>query len=67
MLTDEATVAAWHNQVLPNDRMSIESATILTTGELWPLVTDPQQQGIKWIQNWLCTDLRDDREGSSVY
>lgn len=51
MLTDDATVAAWHNQGLPNDRMSTENAVILTTSERWPLIIDPQQQGIKWIQN----------------
>lgn len=58
MLTDDATVAAWHNQGLPNDRMSIENAAILTTSERWPLIIDPQQQGIKWIQNWLGSELR---------
>ncbi|XP_061919084.1 dynein axonemal heavy chain 11 isoform X5 [Entelurus aequoreus] len=51
MLTDDATVAAWHNQGLPNDRMSTENAAILTTGERWPLIVDPQRQGIKWIRN----------------
>ncbi|XP_019220092.2 LOW QUALITY PROTEIN: dynein heavy chain 11, axonemal [Oreochromis niloticus] len=58
MLTDDATVAAWHNQGLPNDRMSIENAAILTTSERWPLIIDPQQQGIKWIRNQLASDLR---------
>uniref|UniRef100_A0AAV2MDL9 AAA+ ATPase domain-containing protein n=1 Tax=Knipowitschia caucasica TaxID=637954 RepID=A0AAV2MDL9_KNICA len=57
MLTDDATVAAWHNHSLPNDRMSIENAAILTTSERWPLVIDPQQQAIKWIQNWLGSEL----------
>lgn len=58
MLTDDATVAAWHNQGLPNDRMSIENAAILTTSERWPLIIDPQQQGIKWIRNQLASELR---------
>lgn len=58
MLTDDATVAAWHNQGLPNDRMSTENAAILTTSERWPLIIDPQQQGIKWIRNWLGSELR---------
>lgn len=51
MPTDDATVAAWCNQGLPNNWKSIANATILTTGERWPLVRDPQQQGIKWIRN----------------
>ncbi|KAM9352911.1 dynein axonemal heavy chain 11 [Symphorus nematophorus] len=58
MLTDDATVAAWHNQGLPNDRMSTENAAILTTSERWPLIIDPQQQGIKWIRNRLGSKLR---------
>nr|XP_020468391.1 dynein heavy chain 11, axonemal-like isoform X3 [Monopterus albus] len=58
MITDEATVAAWHNQGLPNDRMSTENAAILTTSERWPLIIDPQQQGIKWIQNRIGSELK---------
>lgn len=58
MLTDDATVAAWHNQGLPNDRMSTENAAILTTSERWPLIIDPQQQGLKWISNHLGAELR---------
>uniref|UniRef100_A0A3B5KQQ0 Dynein, axonemal, heavy chain 11 n=1 Tax=Xiphophorus couchianus TaxID=32473 RepID=A0A3B5KQQ0_9TELE len=58
MLTDDATVAAWHNQGLPNDRMSTENAAILTTSERWPLIIDPQQQAIKWIRNRLKPELR---------
>uniref|UniRef100_UPI0037E727D7 dynein axonemal heavy chain 11 n=1 Tax=Semicossyphus pulcher TaxID=241346 RepID=UPI0037E727D7 len=58
MLTDDATVAAWHNQGLPNDRMSTENAAILTTSERWLLIIDPQQQGIKWIRNRLGSELR---------
>ncbi|XP_037532275.1 dynein heavy chain 11, axonemal [Nematolebias whitei] len=58
MLTDDATVAAWQNQGLPNDRMSTENAAILTTSERWPLIIDPQQQGIKWIRKLLGPELR---------
>ena len=46
MLTDDATVATWNNQGLPNDRMSTENATILRNCERWPLMIDPQLQGI---------------------
>ncbi|XP_068092066.1 dynein axonemal heavy chain 11 isoform X2 [Hyperolius riggenbachi] len=51
MLTDDATVAGWNNEGLPGDRMSTENATILINCERWPLMIDPQQQGIKWIKN----------------
>ncbi|KAK7886266.1 hypothetical protein WMY93_025887 [Mugilogobius chulae] len=67
MLTDDATVAAWHNQGLPNDRMSIENAAILTTSERWPLLIDPQQQAIKWIQNWLGSELTVVQMGQKGY
>ncbi|XP_047455882.1 dynein axonemal heavy chain 11 [Mugil cephalus] len=67
MLTDDATVAAWHNQGLPNDRMSTENAAILTTSERWPLIIDPQQQGIKWISNHRGAELRVVRLGQKGY
>ncbi|KAM6202712.1 dynein axonemal heavy chain 11 isoform 2-T2 [Rhynchocyon petersi] len=51
MLTDDATIASWNNEGLPSDRMSTENAVILTHCERWPLMIDPQQQGIKWIKN----------------
>lgn len=50
MLTDDADIAAWNNEGLPSDRMSTENATILTNSERWPLMIDPQLQGIKWIK-----------------
>uniref|UniRef100_A0A8C0HXD6 Dynein axonemal heavy chain 11 n=1 Tax=Balaenoptera musculus TaxID=9771 RepID=A0A8C0HXD6_BALMU len=58
MLTDDATVATWNNEGLPSDRMSTENAAILTHCERWPLLIDPQQQGIKWIKNKYGTDLK---------
>lgn len=50
LLTDNATIAGWQNESLPSDRMSTENATILTNCERWPLMIDPQLQGIKWIK-----------------
>ncbi|KAM9783033.1 dynein axonemal heavy chain 11 [Neosynchiropus ocellatus] len=67
MLTDDATVAAWHNQGLPNDRMSMENAAILTTSERWPLIIDPQQQGVKWIRNQIGPELRVVQQGQKGY
>lgn len=51
MLTNDATIAKWNNEGLPSDTMSIENATILTNCERWPLLIDPQHQGIKWIKS----------------
>ena len=59
MLTDDAAVAAWNNEGLPPDRMSKENATILCNCERWPLMVDPQLQGIKWIKAGFSNSLSD--------
>lgn len=58
MLTDDADVATWQNEGLPADRMSTENASILLGCERWPLMVDPQLQGIKWIKNKYGEGLR---------
>ncbi len=50
LLTDEATIAKWNKQSLPSDKVSIENGTILTNSERYPLMIDPQLQGISWIR-----------------
>ncbi|KAF6202116.1 hypothetical protein GE061_004514 [Apolygus lucorum] len=50
LLTDDAQIAAWNNEGLPSDRMSTENATILSNTDRWPLMIDPQLQGLKWIK-----------------
>ena len=59
ILTDDAEKAKWNNQKLPADPVSIENGAILCSSERWPLIVDPQLQGIKWIKekekdNGLC-------------
>uniref|UniRef100_A0A8C2BI93 Dynein axonemal heavy chain 11 n=1 Tax=Cyprinus carpio TaxID=7962 RepID=A0A8C2BI93_CYPCA len=51
MLTDGATIAQWNNEGLPGDKISTQNATILTNCERWPLLIDPQLQGIKWLKS----------------
>lgn len=58
LLTDDAQIAQWNNEGLPNDRMSSENATVLTNSERWPLMIDPQLQGIKWIKNKYGSELK---------
>jgi dynein heavy chain len=50
LLTDESTAAKWNQQSLPNDAVSIENGTILTNSERYPLMIDPQLQGLRWIK-----------------
>ncbi|CAH8640372.1 unnamed protein product [Heterobilharzia americana] len=67
MLIDDAVIATWNNEGLPSDRMSIENATILTNAERWPLMIDPQLQGLKWIKTRFGTDLKVIRLGQKGY
>ena len=67
MLIDDADIALWNNEGLPGDRMSIENATILTSCERWPLMIDPQLQGIKWIKTRYGDDLKVTRLGAKGY
>lgn len=50
LLTDESTIAKWNQQLLPTDSVSVENGTILTNSERYPLIIDPQLQGLKWIK-----------------
>ncbi|KAL7875326.1 hypothetical protein SRHO_G00062960 [Serrasalmus rhombeus] len=58
LLADQASVAAWHNQGLPADRLSTENAAILTRSQRCPLLVDPQQQASKWLRNLYGPGLR---------
>mmetsp|Transcript_31209 Transcript_31209/g.79123 ORF Transcript_31209/g.79123 Transcript_31209/m.79123 type:complete len:3875 (-) Transcript_31209:127-11751(-) len=50
ILTDTAQIAAWNSEGLPSDRVSIENGAITTYAERWPLMIDPQLQGIVWVK-----------------
>jgi dynein heavy chain len=50
ILTDEAQIAQWNSEGLPTDRVSIENACIVTNTARWPLMIDPQLQGISWVR-----------------
>ncbi|XP_055624132.1 dynein beta chain, ciliary-like isoform X2 [Toxorhynchites rutilus septentrionalis] len=57
LIVDDAVIASWNNEGLPSDRMSSENAAILTYSARWPLMIDPQLQGIKWIKQKYGNDL----------
>lgn len=50
MLTTEGKNAKMMSEGLPADRISIENGAIITSCKRWPLVIDPQLQGIKWLR-----------------
>eukprot|EP01012_Entosiphon_sulcatum_P019543 TRINITY_DN24443_c0_g2_i1.p1 TRINITY_DN24443_c0_g2~~TRINITY_DN24443_c0_g2_i1.p1 ORF type:complete len:4685 (-),score=794.60 TRINITY_DN24443_c0_g2_i1:231-14285(-) len=58
-LTTSARVALWRTQGLPSDTVSTQNAAIMESSQRWPLLIDPQQQGLTWIKNrerQLCSD-----------
>uniref|UniRef100_A0A3Q3RVK4 Dynein axonemal heavy chain 2 n=1 Tax=Mastacembelus armatus TaxID=205130 RepID=A0A3Q3RVK4_9TELE len=44
-------VRDWNIQGLPSDTFSTENGVIVTRGNRWPLIVDPQGQALKWIKN----------------
>ena len=51
VIVSEGDIAKWKNQKLPSDQVSYENAAILTSCTRWPLIIDPQKQGIEWLIN----------------
>ena len=51
MLTNEGINARMISEGLPSDRISIENGSIIEAAKRWPLIIDPQTQGIKWLIN----------------
>eukprot|EP00929_Paragymnodinium_shiwhaense_P077081 TRINITY_DN3967_c0_g2_i2.p1 TRINITY_DN3967_c0_g2~~TRINITY_DN3967_c0_g2_i2.p1 ORF type:complete len:4576 (+),score=1729.31 TRINITY_DN3967_c0_g2_i2:93-13820(+) len=56
-LASEADIANWQNEGLPSDRVSVENAAVVTSCSRWPLMIDPQLQGVKWIKQRVGEDL----------
>eukprot|EP00953_Heterococcus_sp_UTEX-ZZ885_P032394 16926-Heterococcus_DN1.PRE.1 len=50
ILTTDAEIAGWNTEGLPADQMSTENGAIVCNSARWPLLIDPQLQGIKWIK-----------------
>ena len=50
MLTDGGHTAKMLSDGLPADRISIENGSIVSACKRWPLLIDPQLQGIKWLR-----------------
>jgi hypothetical protein len=50
VLTTDAQIAVWNSEGLPDDRVSVENGCIVTNTARWPLLIDPQLQGITWVR-----------------
>ncbi|XP_054907024.1 dynein axonemal heavy chain 2 isoform X1 [Poeciliopsis prolifica] len=50
-LSIPTVVRNWNIQGLPSDAFSTENGVIITRGNRWPLIVDPQGQAMKWIKN----------------
>jgi len=42
--------ASWAREGLQGDRLSIENAAVVTATRRWPLLIDPQLQGVRWVK-----------------
>jgi dynein heavy chain len=50
VFAEKAEIAEWNNNYLPADFNSSQNGMILMNSERWPLIIDPQLQGLKWLK-----------------
>ena len=50
ILVTSSQCARMYGEGLPEDRISTENGAIITCCKRWPLIIDPQVQGIKWLK-----------------
>ena len=49
ILASDSDVAKMLQEGLPADRVSLENGAIISACKRWPLIIDPQEQGMKWL------------------
>jgi dynein heavy chain len=67
IITNAGEIARWNNEGLPTDRVSLENATMVVSCKRWPLIIDPQLQGVTWIKNREGSKLKTVRLGAKGY
>jgi len=50
-LVDAGTIGDWNLEGLPSDDLSVENGIMVTRSKKWPLMIDPQSQGMGWIKS----------------
>jgi len=50
-LVDAGTIGDWNLEGLPSDELSVENGIMVTRSKKWPLMIDPQSQGMGWIKS----------------
>ena len=49
-MVDEGTIGDWAHEGLPGDELSVQNGIMVTRSSKWPLLIDPQSQGLAWIK-----------------
>ena len=50
-MVDQGTIGDWTLEGLPTDELSVQNGIMVTRSQKWPLMIDPQSQGLGWIKN----------------
>merc|ERR1719155_91507 len=56
VLSSDAEIAKWNSSKLPSDPVSSENGCVVMRSARWPLMIDPQLQGVAWIKNFESKD-----------